>query len=74
MLKLVEVARKLKASQVSTNSQGVVCQTNLSPPTHKRETILSVDKAPTTQPQAVAMSAVWDAGKADEDSNSSKGE
>lgn len=74
LLKLVEVARKLQATQVSTNTEGVVCQTNLFPPANKRDTMLAVDKAAPTQPKAVAMSAVSNAGEADEVSNSSKGE
>ncbi|WP_206751862.1 hypothetical protein, partial [Chroococcidiopsis cubana] len=73
LLKLVEVARKLQATQVVTDSEGVVCQNNLSPPADKRDTILTLDKAATTQSKAVAISAVSDAGEADEVSNSSKG-
>jgi nucleoid-associated protein YgaU len=73
LLKLVEVAKKIQATQVSTNSEGVVCQNNLSPPANKPDSTITLDKATTTQSKAVGISTQSDAGEADEVSNSSKG-
>ncbi len=55
----------MQATHSSINSEGTVCQTDLSPPSHRQRDRLGVAEATTPQPQAPAMAAQSDAGEPD---------
>lgn len=56
----------MQAAHSSINSEGTVCQTDLSPPSNRQRDCRSVANATTSQPQAPATAAQSDAGEPDD--------